>query len=201
MRIRRMLFAAGMMMALSAPNASAVSLLDLANGASIAALGGGVVFQNFEVTAKNGTDLSAIEVVATLGGWDILLGGQEKAKIELNYEAVASVPVAGANLGIDGTGEIKVESELEALNDQRKLKKVAKLKVQAGESDSDSFDPVAMLYVKTKVELKKPPVESVMAGFVLTGLSGSAAVVPEPGTALLLMAAAGGLAVVRRSRH
>jgi hypothetical protein len=94
-----------------------------------------------------------------------------------------------------------VDSELRALDDRGRLKKVAKLKAKAGESVAESFDPVAMLYVKSKVDLKQPPIDSVMAGFVLTGLGGAAAVIPEPGTALLLAAAGGGLLVVRRTRR
>lgn len=201
MRLRMLMWILGMSLALGAPQASALSLQDLADGASIAALGGGVVFQNFQVKAQRGTDLSSIEAVAVVGGWTILLNGQEKTRFALQYEAVASVPVAGASLALGGTGQANVKSEISALNAKGKKKKVAKLRVAPGESDADSFDPVALLYVKTSVDVKKPPVGDLMAGFVLSGVGGAAAQVPEPGTALLLLVATGGLAALRRARR
>jgi hypothetical protein len=196
-----MLLILSMTVALAAPQASATSLLDLANGDSIAALGGGVVFQDFQVKAKGGTDLSTIEAIPVLGGWTILLNGPDQAKFSLEYEAVASVPVAGASLALSGTGEAKVKSEIKALDAKGKKKNVAKLGVAPGGSEAGSFDPVALLYVKTKVDVTKPPVGELTAGFVLNGVGGTAALVPEPGSALLLLAAAGCLAALRRERR
>ena len=190
---------AGLCLALgSAQPSSALSLLDLANGASFDSGDGTITFSGFSVKVKGGkanTDLSTYDVTVVSDGFMVDMSGATKGKMTLEYSATATADLNGVSLALLGApGKSKAKK-----NVRSGKKKLGKIKAKVGETNFADFDGVSSLTVKEKVQIKDAGLTSVGNAFSTDGSVSAFSVVPEP-SSLLLLAPLAALALRRRAR-
>jgi hypothetical protein len=195
-----LMLGAGLCLALgSAQPSSALSLLDLANGASFDSGDGTITFSGFSVAVKGGkanTDLSTYDVVVISDGFMVDMSGATKGKMTLKYSATATADLNGVSLALLGApGKSKAKKEVRSGK-----KKLAKIKAKVGETNFGDFDAVSSLTVKERVQIKDAGLTSVGNAFSTDGsVSAFTVNLPEP-SSLLLLAPLAALALRRRAR-
>jgi hypothetical protein len=194
-----LMLGAGLCLALgSAQPSSALSLLDLANGASFDSGDGTITFSGFSVAVKGGkanTDLSTYDVVVVSDGFMVDMSGATKGKMTLEYSATATADLNGVSLALLGApGKSKAQKDVRSGK-----KKLGKIKAKVGETNFAGFDGVSSLTVKEKVQIKDAGLTSVGNAFSKDGSVSAFSVVPEP-SSLLLLAPLAALALRRRAR-
>jgi hypothetical protein len=194
-----LMLGAGLCLALgSAQPSSALSLLDLANGASFDSGDGTITFSGFSVAVKGGkanTDLSTYDVVVVSDGFMVDMSGATKGKMTLEYSATATADLNGVSLALLGApGKSKAQKDVRSGK-----KKLGKIKAKVGETNFADFDGVLSLTVKEKVQIKDAGLTSVGNAFSKDGSVSAFSVVPEP-SSLLLLAPLAALALRRRAR-
>ncbi|MBW2372225.1 MAG: hypothetical protein JRF70_06785 [Deltaproteobacteria bacterium] len=190
---------AGVCLALGiAQPSSALSLLDLANGASFDSGDGTITFSGFSLKVKGGkanTDLSTYDVTVVSDGFMVDMSGATKGKMTLEYSATGTADLNGVSLALLGaTGKSKAKKDVRAGK-----KKLAKIKAKVGETNFAGFDGVSSLTVKEKVQIKDAGLTSTGNAFSNDGSVSAFSVVPEP-SSLLLLAPFAALALRRRAR-
>jgi hypothetical protein len=194
-----LMLGAGLCLALgSAQPSSALSLLDLANGASFDSGDGTITFSGFSVAVKGGkanTDLSTYDVVVVSDGFMVDMSGATKGKMTLEYSATATADLNGVSLALLGApGKSKAQKDVRSGK-----KKLGKIKAKVGETNFADFDGVSSLTVKEKVQIKDAGLTSAGNAFSKDGSVSAFSVVPEP-SSLLLLAPLAALALRRRAR-
>ncbi|MBW2236378.1 MAG: hypothetical protein JRG85_13390 [Deltaproteobacteria bacterium] len=188
---------AGLCLALGiAQPSSALSLLDLANGASFDSGDGTITFSGFSVKVKGGkanTDLSTYDVTVVSDGFMVDMSGATKGKMTLEYSATGTADLNGVSLALLGApGKSKAKKDVRAGK-----KKLAKIKAKVGETNFAGFDGVSSLTVKEKVQIKDAGLTSAGNAFSQNGSVSAFSVVPEP-SSLMLLAPFAALAALRR---
>jgi hypothetical protein len=123
-----LMLGAGLCLALgSAQSSSALSLLDLANGASFGSGDGTITFSSFDVKVKGGKankDLSSYEIIVLEDGFLVDLTTATKGELEMKYTATGDPDLNGVSLMLAGApGRSKAQKETRVNG-----KKVANLK-------------------------------------------------------------------------
>ena len=197
---RMLVLGAGLCLALgSAQPSSALSLLDLANGASFDSGDGTITFSGFSVKVKGGkanTDLSTYDVTVVSDGFMVDMSGATKGKMTLEYSATGTADLNGVSLALLGApGKSKAKKDVRAGK-----KKLAKIKAKVGDTKFAGFDGVSSLTVKEKVQIKDAALTSTGNAFSQDGsVSAFSVGVPEP-SSLMLLAPFAALALRRRAR-
>jgi flagellar capping protein FliD len=187
---------AGLCLALgSAQPSSALSLLDLANGASFDSGDGTISFSGFSAEMKGGKankDLSTYDVIVLDDGFLIDLSNATKGKLKMSYTATGDPALNGVSLMLAGDpGKSKAQKKAKIGN-----KKAAKLKVGVGDTAFGAFADASVVSITEKVQIKDAGLTSVGNAFSHQSTVSTFAV-PEP-TSLLLLAPLAALALRRR---
>ena len=198
--VRMLMLGAGLCLALGgAQQASALTLQNLADGASFDSGDGTITFSGFSAQVKGGkanTDLSTYDVIVAADGFMIDLSTATKGKMSLAYTATATADLNGVTLALLGDpGKSKAQKDVKSGK-----QKLAKLKASVGETNFGGFDGVTVLTVKEKVQIKDAGLTSVGNAFSQNGTVSAFSVIPEP-SSLLLLAPLAVLALRRRARR
>jgi hypothetical protein len=188
---------AGLCLALgSAQPSSALSLLDLANGASFDSGDGTISFSGFSAEMKGGKankDLSTYDVIVLDDGFLIDLSNATKGKLKMSYTATGDPALNGVSLMLAGDpGKSKAQKKAKIGN-----KKAAKLKAGVGATAFGAFGDASVVSVSERVQIKAAGLTSVGNAFSHQSTVSTFSVVPEP-TSLLLLAPLATLALRRR---
>jgi hypothetical protein len=180
----------------SAQPSSALSLLDLANGASFDSGDGTISFSGFSAEMKGGKankDLSTYDVIVLDDGFLIDLSNATKGKLKMSYTATGDPALNGVSLMLAGDpGKSKAQKQAKIGN-----KKAAKLKAGVGATEFGAFADSSVVSVTEKVQIKDAGLTSVGNAFSHQSTVSTFSVVPEP-TNLLLLAPLAVLALRRR---
>ena len=177
---------------------SALSLLDLANGASFDSGDGTISFSGFSAEVKGGKankDLSTYDVIVLDDGFLIDLSNATKGNLKMSYTATGDPALNGVSLMLAGDpGKGKAKKEAKIGN-----KKAAKLKAGVGATAFGAFGDASVVSITEKVQIKAAGLTSVGNAFSHQGTVSTFSVVPEPTSLLLAPLAA--LALRRRRRR
>lgn len=207
--------ALGLAVTSAGSGASALTLQQLADGASITT-GSGIVLDDFRVKVKGrrgNRDLSSYEVTVTRDGFDIDVSGAGAAKLKLTYAASSGGSAgvlggAGAASVLGGLTEAAVS--LDAVNPllgkgaiKERLKagrrRLDVLKAGLGESDAARFEQQVELAVREVIKLgARRGVEHTATLVEHTFITQGS--VPEPAAGWLVCALVAGLALRARRR-
>jgi len=188
---------AGLCLALgSAQPSSALSLLDLANGASFDSGDGTISFSGFSAEVQGGKankDLSTYDVIVLDDGFLIDLSNATKGKLKMSYTATGDPALNGVSLMLAGDpGKSKAQKQAKIGN-----KKVAKLQAGVGATEFGAFGDASVVSISEKVQIMAAGLTSVGNAFSHQSTVSTFSVVPEP-TSLLPLAPLAALALRRR---
>jgi hypothetical protein len=149
-----LMLGAGLCLALGGARASpALSLLDLANGASFDSGDGTITFSGFSAEVKSGKankDLSTYGVIVLTDGFPIDLSNATRGDLKMAYTATGDLALTGVSLMLAGApGKSKAQKEAKIGN-----KKVAKLKAKVGDTEFGAFADAGVVTIKEKVQIK-----------------------------------------------
>jgi hypothetical protein len=186
---------------LSSAFGASLTLLDLQGGASFESLNSSLLFSGFSVTPGGSvtSPLSDFEVVVLADGFDVIgpwsAFSGESGTMSIEYTVTPAFPLVEAILSFNGSA---AGAGAEAVVTEW-VESVANLEVYARDGELNLLDSVAFSGTGLSLDVvEEIRVTSVPGGVAQISVVTRQFIVPEPGTAALLLLGAGGLLLIRR---
>jgi hypothetical protein len=199
--VRTLVLGMGFCLALGgAQAASAISLLDLANGASFDSGDGNITFSDFSVNVRGrnaNSDLSTYDVIVLSDGFLVDLGDATQGMLGLTYVASADAGLTGASLMLVGDpGESQATKLVRAVGSRGRMFGRANV----GDIVFGGFGEASLVTVRERVRIRDAGLTSLGNAFSQDGAVPSFTALPEPAS-LILLAPLATLALRRRAHR